>query len=165
MSDKLATYSPEDVTVVIAGFIHITGFASDTFLNIQKYSDTFTERESSDGVTYRLHKKSDLYKVTLTLAQTSDSNQVLTYIHKVDEVSKAGKFPLIIKDHSGSSLFFASQCWIRSIPDSDFSTEINTREWELSCYGGQFNVAGNYGQSEVYEDVLRIGAGILGGVV
>ena len=161
----LATYSPEDVTVIVAGLVHITGFASGTFVNVEKVLPVFRQRQSADGVVSRTHTRSDLYNVTLTLASTSDSNQVLTYMCKLDDMTRRGKFPLIIKDHSGSSLFFASQCWIESIPSLSYSEDVDSRDWTICCYGGALNVGGNYNESSTGEDIFNIGSSILAGVV
>lgn len=165
MSDILAHYSPEDVTVLLAGFVQVSGFVAGTFVSIKKQLPVFSEKKTADGVVSRLHNKSDLYKVTLSLHSASDSNQVLTYMSKLDDITKMGKFPLIIKDQLGSSIFFASQCWIESLPDVDYSESIDSRNWEICCYGGAFNVGGNSDPSSEMEDILRIGGSILGGVV
>jgi len=165
MSKTLARYSPEDVTVILAGFYTVSGFSAGTFVSINKYSPVFTERQSADGHVSRTHTKSDLYKVNISLASTSDSNQVLTYMSRLDELTFRAKFPVIIKDQLGSSLFFASQCWIESVPSADYSEDVDTREWAICCYGGAFNVGGNYEPSSEMEDILNIGSGIIGGVV
>lgn len=164
MSKRLAHYSPEDVTVIIAGTYQVTGFASGTFVSISKTTPIFSERVSADGVAARRHTGNDLYRISLTLHQSSDSNQALTYMSRIDDLTRMGKFPMIIKDQLGTSLFFGSQCWIENVPDLDFSEDITEREWVIVAHG-VMNVGGNDDPSSTTQDIFNIGSGLLSGVV
>lgn len=162
--DKLATYRPEDVLVIIAGF-QMTGFVSGTFLSISKPNSTFSSRESADGVVARTQSNSKLYTVTLTLANTSDSNQLLSYMSRLDELTKIAKFPIAIKDMSGQSVLFSPEAWVDNTPDSNFSDSIEDRSWSITCANCVYNAGGNYEESGILQDVLNIGSGYSGGVV
>ena len=72
-----------------------------------------------------------------------------------------GKFPLIIKDSSGESVFFAASCWIDSIPEVSYGTDVTEREWSITAPNGSMYVGGNYRQSGMMEDVIGVllGAG------
>lgn len=159
----LGHYSPEDVTVLFSGVHQLSGFVDGTFVSISKDNPTFTVHETADGVVGRRYNKSSVYTVNLILASTSESNQVLTYAAKLDELTQMGKFPLIIKDQSGSSLFFSLTSWIETTPDADFSVDIESRSWSIKCAQATFNVGGNESPSGMGEDVLNAALGLSGG--
>lgn len=166
MSTELANYSPEDVIIVIAGLHTITGFAADSIVRIEKVTKTFTASESSDGQVSRTLRASRLYMVTLTLAQSSESNEVLSWAHNADRITSGrAKFPLLIRDKSGSSVMFSSEAWVTGVPTSQFSTSIETREWEIACAVAASHVGGNYGESSLLGDIAAIGGGLLGSVL
>jgi hypothetical protein len=166
MSSSIANYSPERVTIVLALMHTVTGYASGSFVSIEKTSPTFSVRESSDGVVSRTLNPSKLYVVRLTLAQSSDSNSVLSWMHNADRITKGrAKFPLTIKDSSGSSVMFSAEAWITRIPVAGFSDGVETREWEITCAVATNFIGGNYDNTDVLDDFLSIGGGLLGGVL
>jgi len=166
MSKKLANYSPESVIILVAGLHTVTGYAEGSFISIEKVTPTSSARESADGVVSRVIRNSSLYNVRLTLAQSSDSNGVLSIFHNVDRLTNGrAKFPFIMKDKRGSSVMFAAEAWISSVPESTFSSGVEGRTWEIVCAGATNNVGGNYDESSIVEDVLGVGAGLLGGVL
>lgn len=162
-SNILATYSPEDVTILLGGVVQISGFVDGTFISISKDSPMYTTKESADGTITRTYKKSMLYNVNLILANTSDSNQTLTYTSGLDTLTQMGKFPLIIKDQLGGTLLFSLTSWIENFPDSDFSTGIEGRSWEIKCSQAVFNLGGNGTPSGLGGDILNTGFGLAAG--
>lgn len=161
----LGTYSPEDVVVLFGGVHKLTGFVDGTFVSISKDEASFLTRVTSDGKVTRVHSSNPVYSVGITLHSGSESNQVLTYALKVDETTKMGKFPLIVKDKLGSSLFFSATSWVETYPSSNFSTSIEDREWIIKCSQATFNVGGNESPSSLSEDVLRSSLGLVGGFI
>ena len=129
MDTRLAHYSPEDVVIVVALMHTISGYVAGSFVSIEKATATFTERESSDGVVSRVLNPSKMYTLRLTLAQHSESNQILSWAHNADRITGGrAKFPLTLKDKNGSSVFFASEAWVRSVPNSVFSDGVDARD-------------------------------------
>lgn len=165
MSDILASYSPEDVTVAIAGVTSISGFADGTFIRITKDIPTYKSHVSADGQVSRQFQAGGLYTVNLILSSTSASNQVLSYLARADELTQMGKFPIIIKDQLGSSLFFSTTSWIETMPDTSFSTKIEEREWTIKCTQAMLNVGGNERGSTVAEDFMNSALGFAGGML
>lgn len=161
----LAHYSPEDVTVLLGGIIELKGFVDGSFIDIRKDTPLFLTKETADGKVVRTHKKSDLYTVSINLTSYSDSNQALTYAALIDKATKMGKFPLIIKDQLGSSLFFALTAWIENMPDSSFAVDIESRQWVIKCADANFNIGGNYEASGALEDVLNSAGGFIAGMI
>lgn len=161
-SNVIAHYSPERVTVLLGGVAQISGFVDGTFITIAKDSAMYSSRESADGKITRNYKKSSLYNVSLTLASTSDSNQLLTYTSELDVLTQMGKFPLIIKDQLGGTLLFSLTSWIESLPESDFSTSVEGRTWQIKCSQAVFNIGGNESENGLGGDMLNVGIGFAG---
>ena len=82
-------------------------------------------------------------EITLTLAQTSPSNDYLSSIQTLDELSGTGVVPVLIQDNSGRSKYVSGFAWIRRPPDAEFGKEISNREWVLDCADISFFTGGN----------------------
>jgi len=152
--NELAHYSPEELTVLIAGSIFITDFVDGTFISIEKDSPVYSTHESSDGIVSRVFHPSTTHTVTLTLTNSSPSNDVLSVLSQVDSLTQTGKFPMLIKDHMGSSVLYAESCWIQGIPSASYSTGISDRQWVIKCSKVSNFVGGNKNPSPLIESLL-----------
>lgn len=160
---EILNYCPDEVNVLAVGFIPITGFTDGSFVRVEKLAPPFTLHESADGVVTRIYNKSDTYRITLTLMSTSPSNDVLTKLWQLDELTQKGKFPLLIKDAGGSDLFFSTTTWVDALPVMDKSVEINDRTWSLVCSQGFINIGGS-GETGIINDLINIAASALPGI-
>ena len=158
----LLHYSPEDIIFVFGGVHEVTGFVDGSFINISKDESSFNTSVTADGLPTRVRSSNSLFTISLTLHSASESNQVLSYALTLDEATKMGKFPIIIKDRLGSSLFFSPTTWIESRPDSEWSTDVTEREWMFKCYNGTFNVGSNDSPTGMTEDLLNAALGLAG---
>ena len=128
--EALKRYSPDEVSVVLAAFI-IGGFADGAFVSVAPDEDDWSLTIGSDGSPVRAKSSIRSATITLTLLQTSASNQVLQDFANLDRIAGGGIFPLLIKDNSGNTIHAAEQCWVQRRPDSSFDREVTTREWIL----------------------------------
>lgn len=122
------TYDPANVIVIFAG-IQISGYPDGAFVNIGRLNDTFTDGSGADGEGWRSKSNDKRGICTLTLSQTSASNDALSALAALDELSGDGVGPLLVKDNNGTSLYAAETAWIQKVPDSEFSKEVGEREW------------------------------------
>ena len=150
----LFTYIPYDVTVNIAGLFDIEGWAEGTFIEIEKEVSPYTYQSSMDGETSRTFVKDDNYKVTITLAQSSPSNNLLNAIHSIDVATQLGKLPLFIKDGSGSTKFFSPNAWIENVPAVTLSESLEPRKWVFKCTQCTMLVGGQ--ESDIVADLLGL---------
>lgn len=157
----VSTYNPEEVIFLLAGILPVSGYTDGTFISIKKDVQTFTSTTSTDGAQSRLYINSSAYTITLVLSNLSSSNDFLTKLHALDQVTQRGKFPLLIKDLNGSSLFVAATCWIEQIPEVTFSNEITSRTWVFRTNQGVLNVGGNEDASSLLEDLINSVVGSL----
>lgn len=156
MAGQIANYSPEDVDILVAGIFRMGGFVDGAFVNIEKDEPIYRTRVSSDGKATRVVIPNPLYTVRLSLASTSESNQVLTRFVTIDSLTQSGKFPLIIKDRSGGSVFFAAQCWIESQATGVYSNQVEGREWIIKCSDAVFHIGGNLDSDSLTENILNL---------
>ena len=126
----LRTYDPKQVVVSIGG-VPMSGFADGTFLLVDRDEQMFSKIVGADGTTTRVKSNNRSGTMTLTLKQSSPSNDVLSGFAALDELSNTGVVPVLIKDLSGNSIFFSATGWIQKYASSEFGKEINNREWVL----------------------------------
>lgn len=130
----LKTYSPDRIKVIV-GAASLTGYADGTFVNIEPLGDGTTSVAGADGEVARAMSLDRRHTITLTLLQTSSSNDVLAAMRLVDEVSGGGgAFPISITDLRGTTLF-AGTAWIPNNAASAFSKTIESREWTIEAVG------------------------------
>lgn len=156
----ISTYSPKDVFVSLAGLHTVTGYADGTFVRITKDMKPFQKIRAMDGEIARMYSDDEGYRVEITLAQSSGSNNIFSMIHNVDAVTRMGKFPLLIKDGKGQTNFFAASAWIEQIPEVTFSNQMETRTWVFGCSGATMTIGGN-GVTGLLEDALLAGSASL----
>jgi hypothetical protein len=126
----LRTYDPSQVIIVFAG-IPLSGFADGTFLSVEQNEDSFTLQIGTDGEGTRSKTNNRSGRVTFTLMQSSQANDLLSALHNLDIRSPNGDGigPLLIKDNSGRSLFSAEKAWIVKPPTGEYGREAASREW------------------------------------
>lgn len=161
----LFSYIPESVNCLIAGFIPITGFVDGTFISVDKDEMPFTSIRMPDGTVARKRTNSEVYTITITLHNGTETNNLLTKMWQFDEVSEGkGKFPLLIKDQSGSDLLYSAESWIEGIPSLTKSNAIDSRVWVIKSAYALINIGGNEEQSSLLEDIANIAASALPGL-
>ena len=136
------TYDPAQVAVIVGGF-PITGFADGSFVTVERNADAFALYMGTDGEGTRAKSNNKSGRITITLAQSSDSNAILAGIAAADELRNAGVVPVMIKDNSGESLHVAETAWIVKVPNAEYGREIGTREWIIETDLLVSAVAGN----------------------
>lgn len=148
-------YAPDEVNVVVAGFIPLNGFVDGTFIEISKDVPPFTSNTTSDGFVSRVYNNSPVYTLKITLIAASNSNQVMDKLWKIDQITQKGKFPIIIKDQSGSDLFFSTTAWIEDPPNMTKGTTIEGNVWTLKCSQAIINFGGNEEVSSLVDDLAN----------
>jgi len=190
----VSTYSPCDVSVIY-GLKHLNGFMDGSFVSIKRETPIFNHQRSMDGHCAISVQKYSTYTVTITLAQTSSSNQFLHSLQKtmmksltkLDSTSPfsglsslsgikttvsnvISKLPFIIKDGSGNSVFFGTDVWLSEEPEVVYSAGMEGRTWTIKCLNASSSIAGN-NDDDLLAELAGIGAiaegvtGIIGGLI
>lgn len=154
----IANYSPDSVNCLAFG-IPLDGFADGTFITIGKDKVPYGSTETADGQVARLYTNSQTYTISLTFHRGSTSNDILTKLWQLDEISQVGKFPLFIKDLSGTDLFFSTNTWIEGVPNIVQSTNFDTRTWILRSSQAVINIGSNQDASGILQDLINLASG------
>lgn len=143
---SVKTYDPAQVILNIGG-VQMSGFADGTFITFERDEDAFTKHTGADGEVARAKSNNKSGSLTLTLAQTSSSNDVLSAFAIADELNNSGVVPALMKDLNGNTIAAAASAWIRKQPNSEFAKEISNREWIIDLARVDYTVGGNATQT------------------
>lgn len=130
MSDVLTYNSKKNI--IIYGAKQLTGFAEDDMITIKPLGDGMQIFSGADGEVGRSIDPNSTYEVTVSLATSSKSNDYLSNCFNKDRKTGNNMLPLIIKDLSGSTLFFAKQAWIKNFPESKRGRKISNQDWTFN---------------------------------
>lgn len=139
-------YDPNLVTVICGAKI-IQGFGDGTIIQVERNEQAFTLKVGVTGEACRARSRNRSAKVTLTLLQSSSSNDDLSDFALLDETTGAGTFPFLLKDADGTTLVSAVTAWVQKFPNAEYAKDVSQREWvietdELLMYVGGNVVAG-----------------------
>lgn len=140
------TYASDAVQIIVGG-VSMSGLADGTFITVSRDEQAYNKVTGADGSTSRAKTANRSGSITVTLKQTSPSNDVLTGFMIADEAGDQGVVPVLVKDTSGRTLHYASAAWVQQMPDQEFSKEISEREWVLDCARIDSFVGGNQQQT------------------
>ena len=136
------TYDPREVLVIV-GAAEIGGYTDGSFVKVARDEDAYSKVVGADGQVSRARNANRTGSVTITLKQTSASNDALSILAAADEVGNAGVVPLVIKDLMGTTAVATAECWVKKLPDMDFAKEVSDREWVIDCGLLEIYVGGN----------------------
>ena len=88
----LKVYAADQVAVTFSGIL-LEAEGDDQFVTITKTNDTFTYKEGVNGFGTRSRRKGKLFRVEVTLPQTSEKNALLSLLHKADQESNGSGDP------------------------------------------------------------------------
>lgn len=138
----LHTYDPKNVSLIVGG-VTIKGYADGTFINAERNEQAFNLKVGASGEGARAKSNNKSGKVTITLLQTSSSNDSLTAFAAADELSNTGVVPILIRDNSGRTLITALSSWVQKYANSEFGKEISNRVWIIETDELNIFVGGN----------------------
>lgn len=123
MAQEVALYDPKETSITINAHA-VSGFADETFITIEMDNDAFTDNAGADGEVVRTKTNDQRATATLTLQQTSQSNNILSTLHNADIlVNGAGVFAFFMNDQVGATLIGAPRAWVtKSAPVSRAKT-------------------------------------------
>lgn len=149
MADLLNIYSPNDVTVSITrsdGLAHVVGgFTEDAMVSIEPAAEAYTMYTSADNKSTLLYHANTSATVTLSLNQTSSSNDVLSQLYEEFRLTKSPTklFTVAIKDNNGRSMYVSAQSFIGKRPTAAFANSMQNREWTILCAAMEQTAGGN----------------------
>lgn len=134
------TYNPKDVVLTIGGY-QVTGWQS---ISVTRTSKGFTTVRGIRGKNTRVRNVDTSATLVISLLQTSQANDVLSYVHELDLQEGTARLALMLKDNSGRSVFSTNEGYITGYPPMPFSGQFEYRSWEIFCQTTtSFVVGGN----------------------
>lgn len=159
----LATYSPEDVVIVLSNdkFSHvISGYTEGEFISVTRTVPHATLQNGADGTNARVVRAVKNCDITLTLMSSGESNDILSQLLVLDEGSRDGSdtFSITIKDNTGRTVMSSPQVFIGSNPDVTFGIEVTDRVWTLHAIHLTTHAGGNGRMSpDAFESATDLG--------
>lgn len=135
-------YDPKLISMIVGGKI-ISGFADGSFIEVERNEQAFNLKVGVDGEGARAKSNNKSGKITITLMQTSSSNDDLSGFAAADELSNSGAVPAFLKDNLGSTVCSALTAWVQKYPKIGFAKEVETRQWVLETDEIDIFVGGN----------------------
>lgn len=123
----LKHYSFADVALVIDG-VPITGFGDGGGISIAPMESRSSLVTGDDGHQTRVVSSNKAKSLTVTLAQSSAANDVLSALTGPNTV-----FTVAVVDGNGTSFFTGRSCFITDIPQVDFRESLTDREWTIAA--------------------------------
>lgn len=138
----VSTYNFADVILTVGPY-HVTGFASGSVIKVERNADSWTFQPNVDGGGTRSKSNNRSGRITFSLAQSSGSNDDLSILFQIDDLTGGGAVPVSVTDLNGRSLHAAETAWIVKPPAADYGVESVGREWILETDTLVHNVGGN----------------------
>ena len=125
----MRTFDPKEVSIIFGEFL-IRGF-SDSQITVARDNPAYEMVIGADGEATRVKSNDRSGTITITLQQSSPSNDDLSTIALSDELSNTGVRPFFMKDNLGTTIYSAASAFIEKIPDAGFAKTATDRVWVL----------------------------------
>lgn len=143
---RVYTYDPSQVKLNIAGYI-ITGMMDVT---VSPNKPAFTIKQGIRGRNTRVNSRDTSAELTISILQTSISNDILSAIVESDRQLMTGRLEVSLTDASGTTFVASDEAFVESIPSAQFGREMQNRSWKIcmlstkgAIIGGNFKPAVN----------------------
>jgi hypothetical protein len=127
---SVRTYDPGKVSFVFSGII-ATGYADDEFIAVERMTDTWMDSAGTDGYVTRARSGDNRGTITVTLSQTSPTNDAFQALALADELSGNGAGYALLRDASGRTICSADTAWIVKPPAVSFGRSPVNRVWVI----------------------------------
>jgi hypothetical protein len=136
------TYDPKLVSVIVGGKI-MSGFADGTYVMVERNEAAYALKVGVDGEGTRAKSNNRSGKITITLMNSSKSNDDLSGFALADELSNGGVVPCMVKDNGGTTLAACETGWVQKIANAELAKEANARTWVIETDSLNMFVGGN----------------------
>jgi hypothetical protein len=134
---EVYTYSPDKVIIALGSHV-VTGYADDSFVNVEPAGDGTTTKIGCDGSVNRSISPNKSFNIKIALLQNSPTNEFLNAQFEKDQNNGDGDFSVIIKDLMGDEQFSSDVAWVTKPAAWGRGKESTNREWEITCGTGKF---------------------------
>lgn len=162
-SREVVTYSPKDVSLIISGY-KVAGWDE---ISIVRNGGGFIPVQGIRGKHTRVTNPDTSANISLTIIQTSASNEVLSSIHGQDLVNGTGRLVVTLKDLSGRSVFSSDEAYILTYPEAVFSGDFEYRAWSIRCQTTKSYVIGGNDkpQTSIFDGAINAASDFINSVL
>lgn len=127
-------WSADQVDLIIGGF-PMSGFAEGSILEFEEDGPRWVIVKGADGVVTRSKNCAKVATLTIHLANTSKSNDVLTVLHTTDMAIPGGSGIIagMLRDKNGATLYIFPTMWVEGFPKDEMTDKATDRPWKLTC--------------------------------
>lgn len=136
------TYSPDKNLVLVNG-VPLVGYGEDDAITAEPMADMSSSKVGIDGDVSRSTSTDRRATVTITLMQTSPSNDVLSALVGIDIITGGRLCTLTIQNLLQRDLLVAPQAWIKRRTNLAYGREAGDREWQFECLPTVWFVGGS----------------------
>jgi hypothetical protein len=130
----------DQIRIVFAGYsisrgAGASGYMDGEYLKITMEKKSFIYVEGTDGSLVRSKTQSRVGTATISLLQTSSSNDFLSSMLLTDEsvANGAGVGTFVVEDLQGTTKFKALKAWVDGWPEQTFDRTAKERAWTI-CF-------------------------------
>lgn len=134
------TYNPSDVYLILCGY-QCSGWQDIT---IERSTPSFKHVKGIRGKHTRIRDVDTSAIITITVIQTSETNDILSDILEQDLESGTGRLEIMLVDKSGNTLVSSIEAYITGYPTKTFSDTVEFLPWVIQCQSTEdFVIGGN----------------------
>lgn len=122
-------YDPKDVILLLGG-VEPVEYAEDTAIVLSKDQDVWLKKTGVDGSVALARNRDETGTITISLKNTSITNQTLFNYYTAAESGGTPWFPVLFRDPS-SGIQIETQGWIQTQPDFTAAQEIMQLDWVI----------------------------------
>jgi hypothetical protein len=124
---------------VIVGGNKMQGFSSDTMAKFEFDEEATLEEVGVDGECSRSLNMNRMAKLTISLMQTSDSNDILSAMYAAQRLSSNGNDIVAcrIEDSNGRLVVTGPECWVKDLPKPTWGKSAKEYEWVIRIANGE----------------------------
>lgn len=135
-------YSADFCDLVYGGIL-ITGFADNSFVDIEFEEDDFKKQTGSLGDVTRTRQLNRSGKITITLMDAAPVNDQLMAFAVIDRKQGGGFKPFTFNDRSSQTTARATEVWVMKIPKIGRAKESGTTVWVFEAAFLDINIGGS----------------------
>jgi hypothetical protein len=138
------TYDPKKVLVTVNG-VPLSGFADGDFVSAEFGDNEWSVVTGADGEATRVKMNHPEGTITITLHATSKSNDWLTTVTNIDNLSGISPVAIFIRDTNSGTQIFARECSVQQKPAVTFGRDLSNREWAFVTGRLEVELGGSVG--------------------
>lgn len=133
LNTNVRVYDAKDIIITFGSLI-IEGYGDDEFLRIEAEADDTEDMAGTDGEVAVAPTNDRRGTATLTLLQTSASNDGLSALSNAVKNNRSmtgGIVPFGVADLNGRTILEAANAWVLRAPDRSWTSAPSTLEWMI----------------------------------